>query len=67
MIPPNRQKIEPNRNLFNNNNNDVAWSRDSEHLRHLSAVDRNPLAGSTLASGPAIGDSFSLLCLALLI
>src|SRR6218665_1143914 len=42
---------------------DVTWSRDSEHPHQLSAVDRNPLAGSTHVRGPTSGDSFSLLSL----
>ena|SRR6218665_1393131 len=45
---------------------DMTCSRDSEHPRNLSAVNRNPLVGSTCMCGPASGDSFSLLCLVLL-
>jgi len=43
----------------------IIWSRDSEHPSHMSAVDRNPLTGSTRVCGPTSGDSFSLLCLVL--
>ena len=43
----------------------IAWHKDSEHPPHLSAVDGNPLAGSTCVRGPASDDSFSLLCLLL--
>ena len=45
---------------------DATWFRDSEHPCHLSAVDGNPLVGSTCVRGPATGDSFSLLCIVLL-
>ena len=42
---------------------DVTLStRDSEHPRHLSHVDVNPLAGSTRVRGLADGDCFRLLC-----
>ena len=44
------------------------WSRDSEHPHHpLSAVDWNPLACSTCVRGPTTGDSFSILCVVVLI
>src|SRR6218665_3558816 len=43
----------------------VTWSRDSGHPYHLSAIERNPLAGSTSVRGAAAGDSFILLCLLL--
>src|SRR6218665_2012789 len=45
---------------------DVIWFRDSEQPCHQSAVNgRNPLVGSMCMCGPAFGDSFGLLSLAL--
>jgi len=42
---------------------DTIWFRDSEHPYPLPAVDRNTFVG---VHGHAIGDTFSLLCIVLL-
>jgi len=36
---------------------EVTWPRDSEHPCHLSAVDKDPLAGSMRVRGPTTDDS----------
>jgi len=40
---------------------EAAWSRDSEYSCHQSAVDGNPLVGSTYVRVPTTVDSFNLL------
>src|SRR6218665_141547 len=42
---------------------DVTWSSVSDYSCHMSAVDEDLLAGSTLVQWHATGNSFSLLCL----